>query len=119
MAVKSSMDESNIRVHFAARIIAYHAAVGYDKWSKCWVAPILSVHCPTFLFYLGEMWDSEITDASWFHPFVSALLSKWPTSKLRYFRAYPMVTLLAKHTPQERAKIFQLLRAQYGFPIKF
>lgn len=99
------IDLSEIRVHFAARLIAYHCSTGCKDF---WIKPVLE--SPIFNYYFSPA-DSKAVKTKELAAWIIAL---WPEDKLDDLKLFPILQLLRRHSPQEQLKILEILGEYYG-----
>ena len=96
-----------VRVHFAARTLAYAANTGRKSE---WLLPLSSEHG-----LRGGAFPVDVTMMLQERWLVRALLTKWPLNKMGDFSVCSLINLLRRHTLHEQCLICEILEKQYGF----
>lgn len=104
------IDVSNIRVHFAARAIAYYVSRGEHKY---FIRPLTDSSIFDYYFESIDRY-TDIPAVPKQHV-ISGCLRKWPKDKLDNFLPYPVLQLIRRHKTTERYKILLILEQQHGF----
>lgn len=101
------IDPSKIRIHFAARSIAFYISQGKTKY---FLAPF--IENPIF----NNLWGQEIyVHPAGYKDVAENMLRFWPEETLEFFFPYPVIRLLKRHSQDEQTGIFRVLKAYYGY----
>ena len=107
--VSPKLDFSAVRIHHAARVIAFYVARGKRR---DFLRPLLGVDNPAFSFYLGSVKRDYLP---WHGSFIQDCLIHWPLETLDEFYPFPIVQLMRRHSREEQKEIIRTLARYYGY----
>lgn len=103
--ISRRVDLSAVRVHFAAKLVAFHCTQGKQNF---FIRPLLNE--PVFNYYFSPADHKAIAGkelAAW-------VINLWPEEKLDDLKLFPILQLLRRHNAAEQQKILEILGTHYG-----